>query len=269
MASTTPRSLRHEYLLFVEQEIEAYKDSVSRSVLLGIGDEAVAVLQADQQIALTELLLWDEVDRIIGRRLRLPTFETWKRRRLRLLAKYKNPAHWGLAPDALIVSQIPTTPDTRVLVAGVASAPVVEGAALYLAAKGCEVTTVEPEEDVVDRVVHAATEAGLSDRMRPMVSGLAEWAPDAVLHAVVCSPAAFEGLGLEERARVIATLQSATADGGVHLVQTLVAAVAGQQASQGVVSLDELRARYRDWDVSYSTEGGNGPVFLARKLHVV
>jgi len=48
-------------------------------------------------------------------------------------------------------------------------------------------------------------------------------------------------------------------------VQTL---LAGQQASQHDVSLDELRARYRDWDVTYSPDAGNGPVFLARKLHV-
>jgi len=269
MTSTTPRSLRHEYLLYVEQEIEAYKDSVPRSVLLGIGDEAVAALHAAQQMSLTELLLWEEVDRIISRRLRLPSFETWKRQRLRLLAKYKNPAHWGLASNAPIVSAIPTSPDTRVLVAGVASAPVVEGAALYLAANGCEVTTVEPDDDVVERVVHAATQAGLSERVRPMVSGLAEWAPDAMLHAVLCTPAAFDGLTIEERARVIATLQSATADGGVHLVQTL---VAGQQVVEGVltddVSLEELRARYLGWDVSYSTDGGAGPVFLARKLHL-
>jgi hypothetical protein len=267
MPPTAQRSLRHEYSLFVEQEIEAYKDSVPRSVLMSIGDEAVAALHASQQIALTELLLWEEVDRIISRRLRLPTFETWKRRRLRILARYKNPAHWGLAPDAPIVSAIPVRPDTRVLVAGVASAPVVEGAALYLAANGCEVTTVEPEEDVVERVMHAATEAGMSERMRPMIAGLADWAPDELLHAVVCSPAAFEGLSTEERARVIATLQSATADGGVHLVQTLVAGVTGTRDGQDV-SLDELRARYLDWDVTYSADAGNGPVFLARKLHI-
>lgn len=270
MALHTPRSLQHEYLLYVEQEIEAYKDSVPRSVLLGIGDEAVASLQASQQISLTELLLWEEVDRIIARRLRLPTFGTWKKRRLKLLAKYKNPAHWGLASDAPIVSAIPATPETRVLVAGVASAPVVEGATLYLAANGCEVTTVEPEEDVVERVVHAATAAGLSERVRPMISGLAEWAPDAILHAVLCTPAAFDGLGIEERARVIATLQSATADGGVHLVQTLVAGglAADGSAATDDVSFEELRARYLGWDVSLSTDGGAGPVFLARKLHL-
>ena len=54
---------------------------------------------------------------------------------------------------------------------------------------------------------------------------------------MICTPAAFAGLSSIERAKVIAVLQSATADGGVHLVETI---VAGQEA----ISEDELRARY-------------------------
>ena len=253
----TPRSLRHEYALFVEQEIEDYKESVPRSVLLGIGDEAVASLGAQAQFALTELLLWEEVDRIIARRLRLPTYDTWKRRRLRLLAKYKNPAHWGIAADAPLVREIRASPETRVLVAGVGEA-VVEGAALYLAANGCDVTTLEPEADAVDRVIHAATAAGLTERVKPHVAGLGDWAPEAALHAVVCSLAAFEELAPADRARVIATLQRATVDGGVHLVQTLAAAPAKR-------SLDELRAVYHGWDVDVAADLGAGQTFMARK----
>ena len=75
-SSRLTRSLRYEYELFVEQEIENYKESVPRSVLLSIGDEAVAALSAQPQLALTELLLCEEVDRIIVRRLRLPAYES-------------------------------------------------------------------------------------------------------------------------------------------------------------------------------------------------
>ena len=35
------RSLKHEYELYVEREIEDYKDSIPRSAILSIGDEAV------------------------------------------------------------------------------------------------------------------------------------------------------------------------------------------------------------------------------------
>src|SRR3569833_4548086 len=80
-SSRLTRSLRHEYELFVEQEIENYKESVPRSVLLSIGDEAVASLSAQPQFALTELVLVDQVDRIIFKRLRLPAYNTWRRRR--------------------------------------------------------------------------------------------------------------------------------------------------------------------------------------------
>ena len=102
----TARSLRHEYELYVEREIEDYKDSVSRSVILSIGDEAVASLRAQEQLALDEMVLWDEVDRIIKKRLRIPTYQTWRRRRLKMLAKYKQPEHWGLQPDEPLVRAI-------------------------------------------------------------------------------------------------------------------------------------------------------------------
>jgi hypothetical protein len=56
---------------------------------------------------------------------------------------------------------------------------------------------------------------------------------------------------------VIHVLQSATADGGVHLVQTI---AAGKRTP---VSLEELRRRYRGWDVT--VEEGDANSFLARK----
>jgi hypothetical protein len=77
-----PRSLKHEYELFVEREIENYKDRLDRKAILGIGDEAVKALEAQQQLALTELLLCEEVDRIIFKRRGLPAFATWSNTRL-------------------------------------------------------------------------------------------------------------------------------------------------------------------------------------------
>src|SRR5438270_1157841 len=103
MASRLSRSLQHEYELYLEREIENYKESVPRSVLLTIGDDAVRALAAQQQFALTELLLCDEVDKIIFKRLRLPGYETWRRRRVKLLAEQRRPEHWGLSPDDVMV----------------------------------------------------------------------------------------------------------------------------------------------------------------------
>src|SRR5689334_25305180 len=85
MAHRPTRSLQHEYERYLEQEIENYKESVPRTVLLGIGDEAVAALARQAQFTLTELIVWEEVDRIIARRLRLPSATTWRRRRGKLI----------------------------------------------------------------------------------------------------------------------------------------------------------------------------------------
>jgi hypothetical protein len=53
-------------------------------------------------------------------------------------------------------------------------------------------------------------------------------------------------------------LQSATTDGGVHLVETIVA---------GNSAIDELRATYRGWKITIepAAQGGDAQVFLARK----
>jgi hypothetical protein len=251
------RSLKHEYELYVEREIEAYKESVSRSVLLSIGDEAVAQLAAAQQLALTELLVWEQVDLIIMRRLGLPGFSTWRRRRLRRLAQYRRPEHWGFSPDAAIVRAVETSAmvEPHVLVTGAPS----EGSALYLAAHGCEVTAVEPEEQAVERVMAAAFDAGITGRVHGFVADLSSFAPGSPLTAVVCTPAAFAGLSTDERDRAIHVLQSATQDGGVHLVETIV-------AGQAALTLDELAERYRGWQVSVEGARDVSPLFLARKL---
>lgn len=251
------RSLKHEYELYIEREIEAYKESVSRSVLLSIGDEAVSQLAAQQQLALTELLVWEQVDQIIMRRLGLPGFQTWRRRRLRRLARYRRPEHWGFAPDSAIVRACDpaTAPEAHVLVTGASS----EGSALYLAAHGCVVTAVEPEEEALERVMAAAFDAGITGRLHGLVADLANYAPAGPLTAVVCTPAAFAGLTAEERDRAIAVLQSATRDGGVHLVETIV-------AGQAALTLDELAERYSGWQVSVEPTPGTTHTFLAKKL---
>lgn len=251
------RSLKHEYELFVEQEIENYKESVPRSVLLGIGDDAVSSLSAAPQFALTELVLCDEVDKIIFKRLRLPSYGTWRRRRIKLIDELRRPEHWGLRPDDVLVRTLPTSTDGRVLVAGASD----EASALYLAANGCEVTTLTPEADAFERVMQAAIGAGLAGKVHAHVGDLSSWTPHVPLNAVIVSPVALDGLSPVERARVIEVLQGATIDGGVHLVQTI--ASAGK--TNGTVSLEELRSRYRGWTVTVERADGKTKTFLAKK----
>ena len=256
------RSLRHEYQLYVEQEIENYKESVARSVLLAIGDEAVAVLASAPQFALTELLLCEEVDRIIVRRLRIPGYDTWRRRRVRLIDELRRPEHWGLGPDDVLVRALQPSSDSRVLVAGAND----ESSTLYFAANGCDVTTLGEEIDAVERVMQAAIGAGLAGRVHAELADLSSWTPprERLLNAVIVNPAALDRLSSDERARVIADLQRATLSGGVHLVRTIPpsARIAGGGTS---VSLEELRSRYKGWEVTVERSEGRAKTFFARK----
>lgn len=241
--------------MYVEEEIEGYKESIPRSALLNIGDEAVCSLAEQPQFALTELLLTEEVDRIIFRRLRLPTYESWRRRRLKLLAEMRRPEHWGLHPDDAVVRAVLTAGDAHVLLAGEAA----EASALFFAANGCDVTAVADERDLLERVLSAAASVGLTGRVHArLVADGDDWAPEGELHAVIVTGAALRVLSPTERARVIAVLQSATADGGVHLVRTV--------AGQVPLNVPELESRYRGWAVSVERPGhGEVETFLARK----
>lgn len=257
MSVRRPLSLKHEYELYVEEEIERYKDAVPRGDLLRIGDEAVAALRAQEQTAFDELILWAEVDRIICRRLKLPSYPTWRRRQLKRMAEYRRPERWGLVADAPIVRAIKPAEEAHVLVSHARA----EGSALYLAANGCEVTALEQEEAVLERVVSAAEAAGLTQRVRGETSSLAGWLPSSPLSAVVCTPAAFMGLSRDECGRAIDVLKHATVDGGVHLVETI-------GSDHPMLTVAELESRYLGWDIRLEMEASSSTTFMARKSYM-
>lgn len=128
---------------------------------------------------------------------------------------------------------------------------------------------IDHEEDGLRDVLDAAEAAGLADRVHPFVGALETlegWTPDSPLAAVVCASSAFEGLTSKERAKVFAALQGVTAAGGVHLVGSLpgdAPASAGRTRSQ--LTVEELRRRYKGWQVSVEALAGAGHAFLARK----
>src|SRR5258705_11798541 len=91
----TPRSLKQEYQEFILQRLEEDKNNVARTDLLKIGDEAVRELQASaqDQYLLTAVLLLEPVDRIIARRLRLPSFPRWRQKQRLLREAQRPPTH--------------------------------------------------------------------------------------------------------------------------------------------------------------------------------
>lgn len=256
MALSAPRSLKYEYDLFVENEIEIYKDSISRTVLLKIGDEAVASLHNQAQFAMDEIVLCDEVDKIIRKRLRIPAYTTWRKRELKRraeLEEFRRPEHWGVPADSPLAREFHLEPQSHVLVAGAEGA----NAARYLAAQGCSVTAITSEVPGADGIDPDDAKL-LAGRIESVPVGLKEWSPDEPLSAVVCTPAAFAGLSAAERSKVFAILQSATQDGGVHLVDTLI-------QNQAEPSLSELRRNYKGWTISVLDQGTSSRSFLARK----
>ena len=94
MSKESASTLRRIYLEWVEEQIEDYKDSVSRSDLLRLADEACDDLRQDPegQYQLTELLLCTAVDRKIFRLLKLPGYRTWSSNR-------RNGGRAGVTPD--------------------------------------------------------------------------------------------------------------------------------------------------------------------------
>lgn len=80
MTSSVPAP-RQQYLSWIEEQIEDFKETISRDELLQIADEAIVELEnsPDGQISLTEIVLADAVDRLIFLRLRLPTYRQWLR----------------------------------------------------------------------------------------------------------------------------------------------------------------------------------------------
>src|SRR6058998_1569940 len=142
IARRPPRSLKQEYQEFLLQRIEEYKNTLSREELLEIGDEAVRELEASAagQYLLTEVLLLEHVDRIIARRLRLPSFPRWRQKHRALRAAQRAPTHWGLEPDGPLVSAVRRLePGDLAVVVGAAALP----AALFIAAHDAEVFGLE------------------------------------------------------------------------------------------------------------------------------
>jgi hypothetical protein len=245
----SPHSLSAEYALFVEREIEQYKDSIPRSTLLAIGDEAVRQLGEQPQLALTELVLVEEVDRIIARRLRIPSYRAWRTRRIKQLQELQRPETWGLSRDSIVVRELTMATDAHVVIAGGHSS-----SALYLAAHGCMVTAINDEPALVERVMEAAAEAGLSPYVHSLPGSLEDYAPHQPVAAIVYSASTLARLPADQRERVLAAWQHATRHGGVHVVDPR------------ELSLEELRARYQGWTVTIERDASAAETFLARKV---
>ncbi len=250
-ARRSPRSLRSEYEEFIEQRIEEYKDGLPRASILGIGDEAVQELARTEQYQLTEVLLQEQVDAIIRRRLRLPSYRRWRERHVALRAAQAQPSHWGLAPhDPVVILADRIADQDLVAVVGAA-----DGAcALFLAARGATVLVGDPDLAAIEGLENRAIAEQLGSRVECLVVPLDAWTPDRAIDGCVIETPALAALSAAERAELIRRLKAVTAAGGQHVVMPAVSA-GGRSAS---VSSDALRSLYADWTVARAQPGAAG-----------
>src|SRR5947199_808988 len=212
-----PRSLKQEYQEFILQRLEEYKNTVPRAELLKIGDEAVRELQASaqDQYLLTEVLLLEHVDRIIARRLRLPSFPRWRQKHRALREAQREPTHWGFDRGHPIVPWANRLePRDIVVVLGAAAL----GEALFLAAHDAEVFLLDQDLGAVEAAEGRAVTEQLAGRFQALVIHWGSWLPDVAPSLVVLDPAALAPARARDRSAVIADLKARTRPGGVHIV---------------------------------------------------
>jgi len=254
-----PRSLKQEYEEFMLQRIEEYKNALSREALLEIGDEAVRELEANAggQYLLTEVLLLEHVDRLIARRLRLPSFPRWRQRHRTLRLAQREPTHWGLEHEATLVGlgQRLEAGDV-VVVVGARVLP----SALFLAAHDAEVFLLDQDLGAVEAAESRAISEQLAGRFHALVIQFGNWLPDVAPSLVVIDPAALLACRARERNAVLKDLQACTRPGGVHLVLPTTGA-------REVIPLasETLHGHYPGWEITRRRRGRPAAGFVATK----
>jgi hypothetical protein len=254
-----PRSLKQEYQEFLLQRIEEYKNALTREALLEIGDEAVRELEANAggQYLLTEVLLLEHVDRIIARRLRLPSFPRWREKHRALRAAQREPTHWGLEPGGPLANCARRLePGDLAVVVGAAALP----CALFIAAHDAEVFLLDQDLGAIEAAESRAVSEQLAGRFQALVITFGSWFPDLAPSIVVIDPAALAPARGRQRNALLAELKTRTRPGGVHLV------LPSPEAPHVIpLGREALHAQYGDWEITRRRRGKASAGFTATK----
>ena len=212
-------SPKQRYFAYVMQRIEDYKNSLSRSELLGLGNDATTELQdaTEGQYFLTELVIQETVDRLITRRLRLPTFARWRGRFAKVRQAQQAPTHWGLERGGAVAALLPRCePGDHALVVGAGA----EAAVYLLAAHDVRVTCLFGDNATCTRIENRMAAESLTGDFEAFVAMLGVWFPDLDLpvHFVVIDARTLAELPAPRRMGLMARLQDVTVPGGIHAV---------------------------------------------------
>ncbi len=258
-STSKARSLKQEYEEFILQRIEEFKEQLSRDELLSVADEAVRELEmgTEDQLVLTEVLVLEHVDRLITRRLNLPSYRRWRERHLRLRRAQREPTHWGLDAGTPLEDLATRLEDGDLaLVIGSGAVP----AAFYLAAHDTEVLFIDPVLSAVEAAEHRAAAEALASRFQALVVSFEVWFPDVTPALTVLDPLALGELNPVLRHGVVEIIKGRTTRGGAHLVLP-------SEAPAGVTSLapEALQAYYNGWMVERARWTSRARWFLAYK----
>jgi len=206
---------------------------------------------------LTEVLLLEHVDRIIVRRLRLPTFPRWRQKHRALRAAQRAPTHWGLEADGPLVSSVRRLePGDVGVVIGAAALPV----ALFIAAHDAEVFLLDQDLAAIEGAESRAVTEQLAGRFQALVVTFGGWFPDVSPGVVVIDPAALAPARPRDRNGLLAELQARTRPGGVHVV------LPSPTASEVIpLAPEALQAQYGGWQIVRRRRTKAGAGFTATK----
>lgn len=254
-----PQSLRQDFEEFVLQRIEEYKERLSREKLLAIADEAVRELEvaSEEQLVLTEVLILEHVDRLITRRLNVPSFRRWRNQHIKQRQAQRNPGYWGLQADSPVLDLALRLDESDVAITVGSSS---SRAAYLLAAHDWPVIFMDQSIKTVERVETRAAEEGLGSRFNALVVAFGTWFPDTTLTLGVIDPSVAAGMDADLQDRFIDRFKAQTSSGGIHIVLP-------DHRRNGTITLsvESLLASYSDWSVQHRNVDDSTRLLIAVK----
>jgi hypothetical protein len=253
-------SLKQQYQEYLLQRIEGFKNTLARDELLALGDEAARELQTGSadQFLLTEVLMLETVDRLIQKRLRLPSYNKWRRQYLALREAQRQPIHWGIDPAGAVAYLLPRIePQDNVIVIGAGA----QADACLLAAHNAEVTFLDEDLGVVEQLETRIAGESLAGQFMAYVASLGEWLPpfDRELDLAVADASTLAALSHANRAALLLALRNLTRPGGVNIIVP----GEGRAAPEGYLS------HYPDWDREPPAPARRGKAARSRGIVMV
>lgn len=252
-----PPSLDLQFREYRLQRIDGFKNSLSRSELMALGDEAFREMEAsgEGQFSLTELVMLEWVDRLIEKRLSLPSFKKWKQQVAKLRDAQRQATHWGIDPAGPVAQLLARLePGDHALVIG----PGIESCAYLLAAWDATVVFVDDDLGRVERVETRATTESLANALEALVMAPAGWLPHLERPWALCAIdlGALADADAADRLDFLERLRDASAPNAVHVLMP-----------GGGLNPDAVRSCYPGWKEDEASKrkgrGRSGGVALA------